>query len=275
MIPVELATIDERHKYIRQNKGLLYAAKKSLFKHADAVDSGIITIEPGGDVSKALPNPEVLTMDEFAVRVVINTTNFMDSHDDVHLPGLWKKTLAETRAVYHLKEHKMTFENVISDRVNASTKTLSWSQIGYNYPGVTEALIFDSIIEKERNPYMAQQYAKGRVINHSVGMRYVQIALAMNSTYKEDAKERETWDRYINEIVNRDKADELGYFWVVTEARMFEGSAVLIGSNQATPTIQITPTKAEPAEAEVNTSEASSADYNKMIELFKSLKTKR
>ncbi|HPZ10702.1 MAG TPA: hypothetical protein PL110_21610, partial [Candidatus Eremiobacteraeota bacterium] len=33
-------------------------------------------------------------------------------------------------------------------------------------------------------------------------------------------------------------ADERGYFWVVKEAKIIEGSAVVMGSNSATPTLE-------------------------------------
>ena len=56
---------------------------------------------------------------------------------------------------------------------------MPWSELGFNYPGNTQVLIFNAKILKDRNEYMAEQYAKGRVKNHSVGMRYVSLELAM------------------------------------------------------------------------------------------------
>lgn len=213
--------------------------KKAIFKIADAVSFQSITIGEGGSIEKAMANPGLLNLTEFPVDVVINTTMIRDSHDDVHIDGLWSKTLRENKALYHLQEHRMAFDKVISDRVTASTKLIPWSSLGLPYAGMTEALIFHSIIEKERNPYMAEQYAKGRVKNHSIGMRYVKLDLAMNSDDKYDQEEKAVWDKYIDKIVNREETEDYGYFWAVTEAKAIEGSAVLVGSNQATPTINI------------------------------------
>ena len=54
------------------------------------------------------------------------------------------------------------------------------------------------------------------------------------------AKEKAIWDKYINQVINRDASEEQGYFWAVTEAKVIEGSAVVMGSNYATPTISVT-----------------------------------
>ena len=68
-------------------------------------------------------------------------------------------------------------------------------------------------------------------------MQYVKIQLAVNSEDKYFREEKETWDKYVNEIVNREHAEEKGYFFAVTEAKIIEGSAVLVGSNRVTPTL--------------------------------------
>src|SRR5690606_2655782 len=84
---------------------------------------------------------------------------------------------------------------------------------------------------------MFEKYVKGKVKNHSVGMRYVKAFLAINEPrYKE---EYEIWEKYYPQIANKSVADERGYFFAVTEAKVVEGSAVLKGSNEYTPTTSI------------------------------------
>jgi len=230
---------ETKFAWLRANKTFLMTAKKSAIKYADAVFSYAIQFSESGIVSKAEARPELLDLDSFPVKVVINTTNIFDSHYDVHIPGLWKKTLAEKKPLYHLQEHKMSFDHIISDKVKAYTKQLTFADLGYDFAGVTEALIFDSQIEKDRNSYMAEQYAKGRVTNHSVGMQYVKLEFAINSESKYDQEEKAVWDKYIDQVANRSEVEANGYFWAVTEAKLIEGSAVPIGSNFVTPTIQI------------------------------------
>jgi hypothetical protein len=48
----------------------------------------------------------------------------MDSHKDVHLPGIWKKTLQENKDLYLLEEHKFLFQGIITDQVKAYTQLL-------------------------------------------------------------------------------------------------------------------------------------------------------
>lgn len=243
-------------RWLKTNKHLLITEKKSQIKHADPVMFQNITISASGAIEKAAANPELLNLDEFNVKVVINTTNIRDSHKDVHIPGLWNKSLKETKVMYLLQEHRMQFDKIISDRVIPMAKTMTWKELGFDWAGNTEALIFDCTIEKERNPYMCEQYAKARVKNHSVGMQYVKIELAMNSDAKYDVEEKAVWDKYINLIINKDEVEEDGYFFAVTEAKAIEGSAVPMGSNFATPTISIGEKSNAPEEAVADTSPA-------------------
>jgi len=234
-----MKTKEELFNYLRINKELLTIEKKQQFKKADGVNSCLFSVEKDEEITKAKIDTEVLNLDSFKVIAVINTTNLMDSHNDVHIPGLWNKTLKEQRNLYLLQEHDLSFKSIISDNVIASIKNINWTDLGYTYQGKTQALLFNAEIIKGRNDYMAEMYAKGYVKNHSVGMRYVKVDLAMNSDSKLDVVERGVWEKYINQIVNMEQAIELGYFWAVTEAKLIEGSAVPLGSNFATPTISV------------------------------------
>lgn len=235
----EFTVKSELFSWLKENRHLLITEKKSQLKRADPVSFHVFEMSESGRITKATANPELLKLDEFPVKVVINTTNIRDSHKDVHIPGLWKKSLSEQKIIYLLQEHEMKFDHIISDKVTAITKTLRWEELGYNWPGQTEALIFEASVTKDRNTFMAEQYAKGYVKNHSVGMQYVKIALAMNSDLEYDKEERKVWDKYIDQVVNRSEVEEDGYFWAVTEAKLVEGSAVPLGSNQVTPTISV------------------------------------
>lgn len=84
----------------------------------------------------------------------------------------------------------MTFDHIITDSVKASIALMNWKDLGLNYNGTTEALIFDAEISKDRNSFMFEQYSKGYVKEHSVGMRYVKMDLALNSESKYDTEEK-------------------------------------------------------------------------------------
>jgi hypothetical protein len=204
--------------------------------------------------------------DSIQVRAIINTTNLMDSHKDVHLPGLWKKSLQESdRRLMHLQEHKMEFDKIISDKkdLKVYTKTYSWKELGVKLEGNTEALVFDSTVKQKRNPYMFGMYKDGNVDNHSVGMQYVKMLMAVND--EEYQQEFENWEKYYPEIANKEEADNTGYFFIVKEAKVIEGSAVPIGSNWATPTLDIK----EPLEDTQKEPVLTTQKANEIIKQFK------
>jgi hypothetical protein len=233
----------ELFKYLKENKSLLVAEKKANKKDADAISYGVPVTCPNGEAVKSESFGQV-DLETIKAEVVINTTNILDSHGDVHMKGIWTKSLKEKKILYLLQEHEMKFEKVITDELNASVKSYTWSDLGFTqFKGNTEALVFDAMINSDRNEYMFEQYFKGRVKQHSVGMQYVNMFLCINSEEKYYREEKDNWDKYITEVVNKADAEALGYFWAVTEAKVIEGSAVLRGSNYATPTLSVTTTQ--------------------------------
>jgi hypothetical protein len=224
-------TKKELFAFLAENKQTLIAQKKAEIKHADGVLFGIVT---DNNVSKAAGGEN-----QSQVKAIINTTNLMDSHKDVHIPGLWAKSLKENKNIMHIQEHKMSFESIISDGADlkTTTKEYKWKELGYAFEGNTEALVFDSTIKATRNPFMMKQYRDGNVKNHSVGMQYVKLVLCIND--EDSGAEYEAWEKYYPMIANKSTADGYGYFWAVKEAKVIEGSAVPIGSNFATPTLDI------------------------------------
>ena len=231
----EFDSKEDLFKALVENKKELISIKKSITKNADAVSYGYIeTIKSGAN--KAIASADL--PQELSVKVVINTTNFLDSHGDVHIDGIWNKSVKDNKSFLHLQEHDRSFDKIITDNAKASIQSMTWKELGFSYSGSTQALIFESTIDKLRNGFMLKQYANGWVKNHSVGMRYVQIELAINSEADYDKEYKDMWDEYYPIIANKEVADERGYFWVVKEAKIIEGSAVVMGSNSATPTLE-------------------------------------
>lgn len=258
----------ELFKFLLENKDILIAQKKAVLKHADGISFNNVFFSEKQNAYKA-NRPIGIDFSEIKVRAIINTTNIMDSHADVHLPGLWKKSLSENRLIMHLQEHKMQFDKIISDGndLKAYTKSYTWEDLGFKFEGETEALVFDSTVKKDRNKYMHEQYGNGHVKNHSVGMRYVKLVLCINepddSAY---GAEFEAWEKYFPMIVNAEEAEEKGYFWAIKEAKVIEGSAVPLGSNYATPTLDNN-LKSEPGNHSENNEPAKATlPYNYLIQ---------
>lgn len=236
---METKTQKERIAELIANQDEIIAQKKAAIKHGDGF--GFDPVGIFSEVRKSSAQND----DSIRVRAVINTTNVLDSHNDVHLPGLWSKSLSENKRIMHLQEHGGRFSDIIASGkdLKAYTETFTFRELGFNVDGETQALVFDSNVKAERNPFMFSQYTKGYVDNHSVGMQYVKVELAVNDPdYK---RENEIWNRYIDKIyIGRERAEAQGYFFAVREAKVIEGSAVPMGSNSITPTLEM---KEEPS----------------------------
>lgn len=212
--------------FLMENKQLLLTNKRAQIKHSD-----VVSFVPEVEVVEKAESSDPMT-----VKVVINTIGVLDSHGDVHMKGIWNKTVKENKNVYLLQEHRMQFDKIISDSVKASVQDISWKDLGVKAQGTTEALVFEAKLDAERNPFMVKQYQKGWVKNHSVGMQYVKLKLAINDP--EAKEEFEEWNKSIDSVINKKDAENKGYFFAIYEAKMFEGSAVPIGSNSITPTLE-------------------------------------
>ncbi len=240
-------TREEEIAYVWKNRDLIITQKTNATKSGDVVYGKALELcaiekteanKAGVEVSIDNPNPTILK-----AKLVINTTNLIDSHMDCHIPGIWKKSLQETKQLLLLQEHDMEFDKVIADSLvddfKAFTKVLTFSELGYAYSGFTEALIFDVQIKQSVNGFMFGQYKNGRVSQHSVGMRYIKIFMCVDSIEPIYSSEKANWDKYYPQVINKEIADTKGYFWAVTEAKVIEGSAVVRGSNDCTPVMQI------------------------------------
>jgi hypothetical protein len=171
---------------------------------------------------------------------------------------------AQTR-YFHLHDHKHEVTAKVGKPIEIKEVEVDWLDLGVNRLGKTTVLMLDSEIKEAYNKDVFRQYLDDEIDQHSVGMRYVKISLAVNdSEYKE---EKAVWDEYYPKLGNPEHAEKQGYFWAVKEASLVEVSAVLMASNTLTPTVQnIEPSddtqKTEPTEV------TQKIDWNKVISNF-------
>ena len=117
-VPANL-TQKEFLKFLVANKSILIAEKISEIKKADAVTVGVdfsskYFVDKEGKLAKAAADRQPEAGESDTVLCVINTTNWFDSHSDVHIPGIWNKSLKDNSIMLHLQEHEMAFIPVIS-----------------------------------------------------------------------------------------------------------------------------------------------------------------
>jgi hypothetical protein len=131
--------------------------------------------------------------------------------------------------------------------VEIMVKTIAWSDLGYNYEGMTEALIFKTKISDYSNADAKAVIENKLPSENSVRMGYVKIQLALNEVHPDYKEQKAVYDKYINQIANKAVVQKQGYFWAVTEAKIQkEGSMVLSGSNDITPILYSNSSKSEP-----------------------------
>jgi hypothetical protein len=239
--------------WLVENKQYVLNVKKFEIKKCDSISTYYppkIFHEKEDIAIKYVASPSLIPADipdRIRVRAVVNTTNYMDSHGDVHINGLWNKSLKENKYNVLLKDHKNEWEGLITQDVHVFAKYMSWRELGIDAPGETQALIYDAVIPRNDKTEMFERYLTGQVRNHSVGMRYIKVSLAVNDpNYPE---EYANWKKYSVDVLNIAEAEEQGFFFAVTEARHIEGSAVVLGSHPITPTLyagKATHNEAEP-----------------------------
>lgn len=199
--------------------------------------------------------------------IVGNTYLFMDSHDDVHAKGVFTKSIKERQdKIFHLHDHEFKITSKVGEPLKIYEQSISWKDLGVSNSGTTEALFMDTEIIKDYNAQIYNEYKTDKINQHSVGMQYVKIDLAVNDEdYKEEYK---LWKDNIESIGNKDYTENKGYFWLVREAKLIEISAVLLGSNELTPTLG-----ENKIEAVINTSKAEAEkSLQEVHKLFNNIK---
>jgi hypothetical protein len=217
-------------KNLVANKAQEIELKKAQIKHCK------------GSLNTTLPKKSALkgvysdSEDKLERTIIGNTYLWMDSHDDVHAKGCFNKSIKERgNRVFHLHDHKFERTAKVGNPIRIYEEDVAWKDLGIEKNGMTQALHMDSEILKSYNSQIFDEYKSGLVDQHSVGMQYVKIDLAVNDEdYEEEYK---LWQDNIDQIGNKEQAEQRGYFWLVREAKLIEISAVLLGSNELTPTL--------------------------------------
>lgn len=224
----------ELFKYILENKDELIQMKKATVKFTDLFGGSTLQTM----AIKALNTHFTDDVSTGVIKrtIIGNTYNWMDSHSDVHLKGVFEKSISERQdKIFHLHDHEHKITSKVGTPTSFYEKNVSWADLGVDLAGKTQSLFMDSDIKKSFNEGMFNQYLNKEVIQHSVGMIYVKLDIAINDS-ELDAPFK-LWNKVINRIGNKEKAEKQGFFWAVTEAKLIEISAVLRGSNELTPTV--------------------------------------
>lgn len=245
----EFETKDDLFKALAENENLIVDAKKAqIYK---SIDKGLQIVTDQKGIEKALTSEENkgLKFDDNYYYFVVNSSNILDSHNDMHVDGNWKKTVKEQQGkVYLVFDHTLKRSEIIAMQkdIEMLTAKIPFSLLGKNYDGESYCLIYKVAKDKIVNKEAKQWLEDGHKLEASVRMQYVNIETAFNTNDKEYAKQKENYDMYFPLIANKEDFEEIEYFWIVKEAKnVYESSLVLFGSNGATGLIQENKTDAE------------------------------
>lgn len=223
-------------KYLKENKSDIISLKKVHKNQSVPVHFTIIDKIAS---EKGLYPKEEITYGSY-VYPIINTTNYMDNHDDVHMNGIWNKSIQEQQGkVYFVADHKMEIDKIICrpKDVEMMLKDFAWNELGLTYNGFTQALIFKAKLTERSMKAAYEALKAGDPVEYSIRMQYVNISMAVNDQSPEYKEEYADWLKYYPLIANKERADERGFFFPVLEAKIYkEGSMVIAGSNEATMT---------------------------------------
>jgi hypothetical protein len=136
-------------------------------------------------------------------------------------------------------DHELKWDSILAWQkdVKMFTANVDWSIVGKSYSGQTEALIFEIAKDKiARKDVLKSIEDKASEFENSIRMIYMKLYLGLNSSDKAYASNKAYYDSKIEEIANKEVAEEKGYFWGVEELAIYkEGSLVVAGgSNDAT-----------------------------------------
>lgn len=225
----------EFFRYLKSNKKDIIELKKS----------GIKFSEPFRNNATPYQKSLVTNFDDdieagIITRTIIgNTYNWMDSYSDVLVNGAATRTLQHREGqIKHLHDHQMLLTAKVGNPLSVYERSVSWKQLGIDIDGRTTALMMDSEIKKSYNEKIFEMYLNGEIDQHSIGFFYQSLSLAVNDDDEEFEDEYKVFKKYIDKIGNKEDVIAQGYFFAVTEIKLLEISAVIIGANELTGTIE-------------------------------------
>lgn len=231
LVKKEFNTKKEMFSYIKENKENIVKSLKSQVKTKSVNIFGFYN--PTNLTVKNIPN-----LDEKYFYPIISNTNFLDSHNDVHLDGSMNKTAKEQQGkVCYTTDHEIKINNIVAypEDVEMLIENLDFSQLTKEYTGKTECLMFKIPKTEIINASFKKSQEKGKKLQNSIRMIYVKIDIGFNDNDPEFAQEKQYYDEAYQKCVNKQDFKGVDVVTLVRELKIhMEGSAVPFASNPIT-----------------------------------------
>lgn len=231
----QFSSKDELISYVKNNITQIIDAKKVEQK---SCDKGIQVSCKVLNGAKLMDAEKAITIDNDYWYIAVNTTKILDSHDDLHVRGIWNKTLIDQQGRnYLVADHELKIDSTIvrKEHIEMFVATTTFYSLGMPYEGSTQVLVYKFRKDKVIHEGARRWLESGDEIQASVRMQYVVIEFALDSNHPEDAESKKRYDDYIGEIANKNDFEYIYYFFIIKEAKnVRESSLVLFGSNPVT-----------------------------------------
>ena len=273
----EFESKSDLFKALVENESFIIDAKKSqVYK---SFEKGLQVVSDQKTIEKAFNDSEKgIKFDSDYYYFVVNSANYLDSHNDMHVDGNWNKSVKDQNGkVYLVWHHDFSkTENIIAfpEDIEMITSKVAWSLLGKSYDGETYSLIYKVKKDKIVNENVSKWLKEGRKLQLSVRMQYIKLETAFNSDDEDYSKQTENYQKYYPLIANKNEFKEIEYFFIVKEAKnVMESSLLPFGSNSATAEISQIENKTSADTITPETQEPS-IDTQKQEELLKELLNK-
>ena len=265
-------------KALVENESFIIDAKKSqVYK---SFEKGLQVVSDQKTIEKAFNDSEKgIKFDSDYYYFVVNSANYLDSHNDMHVDGNWNKSVKDQNGkVYLVWHHDFSkTENIIAfpEDIEMITSKVAWSLLGKSYEGETYSLIYKVKKDKIVNENVSKWLKEGRKLQLSVRMQYIKLETAFNSDDEDYSKQTENYNKYYPLIANKDEFKEIEYFFIVKEAKnVMESSLLPFGSNSATAEISQVENKTDADTITPEIKTEPSIDTQKQEKLLKELLNK-
>ena len=229
----EFETKKDLFRALKLVKDELIDSKKSVVRTSETVKTFVL---------KNLETIKGLDQKDGYSYHVINTTNFYDSHKDLHGFNIWDESVVNEKGTIEFAlDHSLDLSSRITfaKDVNMMLVPLKWRDVGVDSDGETNALIFEIKETDIVSDTALKIIQKNLPVQHSVRMQYEEIEFGVDDDSEEFKDEKLIYDEAIKHAINKDEVIKEGYLFYVTKAKISqEGSMVDKGSNSATPILQ-------------------------------------
>jgi len=172
---------------------------------------------------------------------ILNTSYFIDSQFEMVIPNAAKKTLKEN-GTGKSGEPKVKWQTDHSLKVADAVGR--FDVLEERKIDGKDCLYFEGYIpESEKGDTHLTNYQTGVYDQHSIGFQRVNYTVAEKDS--KDAEWRKNWEKYYPLALNPEAADDNGYFFILSEYKLFEGSVVSFGANKLTSYLGVKSTKQE------------------------------